>query len=66
MWLFTKFGFFSVVQKPGEARLTVRARVAADLERLTDSEWMRTDGPNYAVFAARIQWKKPNTTWKQR
>lgn len=34
MWLFTKFGFFSVVRKKGEAQLTVRARVAADLDRL--------------------------------
>lgn len=46
---------------------------------VTDSEWMQTTGPNYAdfsqctkygsdnaVFAARIQWKKPNTTWNQR
>ncbi len=34
MWLFTTIGFFSVVQKPDEGYLTVRARVAADLERL--------------------------------
>src|SRR4051794_3670588 len=27
MWLFTNFGFFSVVQKPAEADLTVRSRV---------------------------------------
>lgn len=34
MWLFTKLGFFSVVQKqPGET-LTVRARLRGDLERL--------------------------------
>ena len=46
---------------------------------VTDSEWMQTTGPNYAdytqcmkygsdnaVFVARIQWKKPNTTWNQR
>ncbi|MBI4704877.1 MAG: hypothetical protein HY744_27550 [Deltaproteobacteria bacterium] len=33
MWLFTSFGFFSVVQKPGEEGLTVRARVRSDLER---------------------------------
>ncbi len=46
---------------------------------VTDAEWMQTNGPNYsdytqcmkygsdnAVFAARIQWKKPNTTWNQR
>jgi 8-oxo-dGTP pyrophosphatase MutT (NUDIX family) len=37
MWLITKFGFFSIVQKPGDAEagmLTVRARVRADLEAL--------------------------------
>ncbi len=46
---------------------------------VTDAEWMQTKGPNYAdftecmkhgsnnaVFAARILWKKPNTTWNQR
>lgn len=37
MWLMTRFGFFSIVQKPGDAEagtLTVRARVRADLEAL--------------------------------
>jgi hypothetical protein len=37
MWLVTTFGFFSIVSKPGDAAravLTVRARSAADLERL--------------------------------
>lgn len=34
MWMFTKFGFYSVVQKPGEDCLTVRARVREDLDRL--------------------------------
>ncbi len=46
---------------------------------VTDAEWMQTNPPKYydfeacmklgsdnAVFAARIQWKKPNTTWNQR
>lgn len=46
---------------------------------VTDAEWMQTTGPNYAdftqcmkygsdnaVFAARIQWKKPNTSWNKR
>lgn len=36
MWIFTRFGFFSVVQKPGMQDLTVRARVRADLESLRD------------------------------
>ena len=37
MWLITPIGFFSVVQKPGDAAantLTVRARVRSDLEAL--------------------------------
>lgn len=39
MWLITNFGFFSVVEKPGDRKdgqLTVRARVRADLETLRD------------------------------
>jgi hypothetical protein len=32
----TKFGFFSVVQKPGEDVLTVRARVRGDLDALRE------------------------------
>lgn len=34
MWIFTDRGFFSVVQKPGEGYLTVRARLEGDLENL--------------------------------
>ena len=34
MWLFTNIGFFSVVRKPRETQLTVRARVASDLDAL--------------------------------
>jgi len=36
MWLMTKIGFYSIVQKPWDMKtktLTVRARCAADLER---------------------------------
>jgi ADP-ribose pyrophosphatase YjhB (NUDIX family) len=36
MWLFTTFGFFSIVQKPGTTSLTVRARVGADLDALRE------------------------------
>jgi len=36
MWLFTTIGFFSVVRKPRETKLTVRSRVAADLDRLRE------------------------------
>jgi hypothetical protein len=37
MWLITNFGFFSIVQKPGDkssGMLTVRGRVKSDLEAL--------------------------------
>lgn len=34
MWLQTTVGFFSIVQKEGEAGLTVRARARRDLEQL--------------------------------
>jgi hypothetical protein len=46
---------------------------------VTDAEWMQTGPPNpadftqctkygsdNAVFAARLRWRKPNTTWNQR
>ena len=36
MWLMTDFGFFSIVQKEGEANLTVRARVKQDLQNLKE------------------------------
>jgi hypothetical protein len=34
MWLMTRYGFFSMVQKPGDKDLTIRARARADLENL--------------------------------
>lgn len=36
MWLFTTIGFFSIVQKPGETGVQVRARAADDLDRLRE------------------------------
>ena len=36
MWLFTPIGFFSIVQKPGDDDLTIRSRVAGDLEFLRE------------------------------
>ena len=36
MWIFTTFGFFSVVQKGGDPVLTIRARAAGDLDRLRE------------------------------
>ena len=37
MWICTPIGFFSVVQKPAEQHLTIRARVAQDLTRLREN-----------------------------
>jgi len=34
MWLMTRIGFFSIVRKPGDGDLTIRARVREDLETL--------------------------------
>ena len=36
MWIISTVGFFSVVQKQGQAGLTIRSRVLADLERLRE------------------------------
>lgn len=36
MWLFTPFGFFSIVRKPGEEELCIRARDRKDLENLKE------------------------------
>src|SRR5437016_5925567 len=47
MWIISNFGFFSIVEKPGdkeENTLTVRARVKADLENLRD-KYLQTLGP---------------------
>ncbi|KAF0178677.1 MAG: hypothetical protein FD161_1721 [Limisphaerales bacterium] len=62
MWLFTTLGFFSVVQKPGEMQLTVRARVDADLDRLRErylptlSATVANAGTDYP-FRARVSRK---------
>ena len=37
MWVTSTIGFFSVVQKPGDDDLTVRARARGDLERLREA-----------------------------
>jgi len=44
MWTFTTDGFYSIVCKPGDAHLTVRARRAGDLDRLRQ-RWLPTLGP---------------------
>ena len=44
MWIAHPDGFFSIVRKPGDTQLTVRARVRADLERLRE-RWLPELGP---------------------
>lgn len=44
MWIFSQDGFFSIVRKPGDGDLTIRARCAADLDRLRE-RWLPTLGP---------------------
>lgn len=44
MWIFSNLGYISVVQKPDDTLLTLRARVASDLDRLRD-EHLPTLGP---------------------
>jgi hypothetical protein len=57
VWLLIPEGFFSIVQKPGEEQLCVRARVAADLDRLRArfmpalSETVETRGGDYRYRA---------------
>lgn len=56
MWLFTNFGFFSVVQKPGTPFLTVRARVKADLERLRE-RYLHELGPTEGKKGTDYPWR---------
>lgn len=57
MWLITVDGFYSVEQKRGEDGLSVRARVAADLDRLHGrympelTETLETPGGDYRYRA---------------
>jgi hypothetical protein len=44
MWLLTSVGFFSIVRKPGEVDLTVRARSRDDLEAFS-AEYVPSMGP---------------------
>lgn len=56
MWLMTRFGFFSVVQKPGETDLTVRARVEADLLALK-AAYLPSMGPILANAGTDYQYR---------
>lgn len=56
MWLFTNFGFFSVVQKLGTSHLTVRARVRADLDCLRE-RYLPELGPSQAKGGTDYRWR---------
>lgn len=45
MWLFTTFGFFSVVLKPDDSQLTIRSRARGDLLRLRQHYLPRATPP---------------------
>lgn len=43
MWLFTKYGFFSVVEVTGEpTKIQVRARLRKDIEAIAELAWEAT------------------------
>jgi 8-oxo-dGTP pyrophosphatase MutT (NUDIX family) len=56
MWLFTNFGFFSVVQKTGTTHLTVRTRVKSDLDELRD-RYLPELGPTQAKAGTDYPWR---------
>lgn len=57
MWLLIPEGFYSIVQKPGEEELCLRARHISDLDRLRDeympglSQTTETPGHDYRYRA---------------
>jgi len=57
MWIFSQDGFYSIVQKPNDTQLTIRARCAEDLDRLrvrwlpTLSATIHGGGTDYPVRA---------------
>lgn len=70
MWLFTRAGFFSVVDKKrsgrGKGEVTIRARVKADFDRLKElyfpempdvQQTANTDYP-YRIVVGKTQWAK--------
>ena len=56
MWLFTNFGYFSVVQKPGATDLTVRTRVKSDLEALR-AQYLPELGPTLGKAGSDYPWR---------
>ena len=56
MWLFTSFGFFSIVRKPDDAFLTIRSRTLGDLHRLRQ-HYLPTAGPPQAHRGTDYPWR---------
>ena len=56
MWIFTNFGFFSIVQKKGTQDLTVRARVRSDLDGLR-SQYLPELSPSQAHAGTDYPWR---------
>jgi len=56
MWIFTNFGFFSIVQKKGTKYLTVRARVRSDLDGLR-SQYLPELSPSQAHAGTDYPWR---------
>ena len=56
MWLFTNFGYFSIVQKPGTSDLTVRTRVKSDLEALR-AQYLPDLGPTMGKAGSDYPWR---------
>lgn len=61
MWLMTRFGFFSVVQKDGESHLTIRSRTRGDLDRLR-GHYLPQLGPGIAHAGTDYPWRAVATT----
>lgn len=56
MWLFTPFGFFSIVRKADETDLTIRSRTRGDLLRLIDT-WLPDAGEPVADAGSDYPWR---------
>lgn len=56
MWLFTPFGFFSIVRKPDDRELTIRSRTRGDLLRLIDT-WLPDAGEPVAHAGSDYPWR---------
>jgi hypothetical protein len=46
MWLFTVFGFFSIVRKSDDPHLTIRSRTLGDLRRLRNHYLPQATAPS--------------------